>query len=36
MPNSSVASLSREQVIREVGRTLQNYIRIMERTDTEE
>jgi AcrR family transcriptional regulator len=36
MPNSSVASLSREEVIREVGRTLQNYIRIMDRTSTEE
>lgn len=31
MPNSSVASLTREQVIHEVGRTLQNYIRIMDR-----
>lgn len=36
MPNSSVASLSREEVIREVGRTLQNYIRLMDRTPTEE
>jgi AcrR family transcriptional regulator len=36
MPNSWVASLSREQVIHEIGRTLQNYIRIMDRPPTEE
>jgi AcrR family transcriptional regulator len=32
----SVTSLSREQLIREVGRTLQNYIRIMDRPPSEE
>ena len=30
MPASPISSLSREQLIREVGRTLQNYIRIMD------
>ena len=33
---ASVTSLSREQLIHEVGRTLQNYIRIMDRPPTEE
>jgi AcrR family transcriptional regulator len=32
----SIAVMSREDVIREVGRTLQNYIRIMDRPATEE
>jgi AcrR family transcriptional regulator len=36
MVGSSVASLPREQLIREVGRTLQNYIRIMDRPPTQE
>ena len=36
MAASAVTSLSREQLIRDVGRTLQSYIRIMDRPPIEE